>query len=465
MCLKNSLEHIRGMKVTVMGLGLNGGGIEAARFFAQRQARVTVTDLRSEEVLKPSIEALKDLPIRYVLGKHDPEDFESADLVVKNPAVRPDSPFLRMAKRVETDISLFLTFFSGPILAVTGSKGKSTTASALHFGLQGVYPNARLGGNITVSPLRFLEELDPKTPVVLELSSWQLADLPNPRILKPKVAIITCILPDHQDRYPNMETYVRDKEIIYRSQTKEDASLLHYDDPYGRRFLSTTPGTPYAVSVAPLPEGVWGAYLYDGKGVVVLPATKEEVVPEKVTLLGKHQKKNLLYAGLALKLLGIPTEIIRTRLAEFPGVEHRLEFCGEIDGVRFYNDSAATIPEATACGIESFDTPLRLITGGTDKNLDFRPLVPVITKTKGIYLLEGTGSDKLKRLLEEAGIRYEGPYPSLETAVREAFKQAKPSETILFSPGCTSFGMFLNEFDRGRKYKEIVSSLKARRVE
>lgn len=455
------------MKVTVMGLGLNGGGIEAARFFARRGAKVTVTDLRSEEVLKPSIEALKGLPIRYVLGRHDPTDFESADLVVKNPAVRPDSPFLRMAKRVETDISLFLSYYSGPILAVTGSKGKSTTASAFHYGLQEVYPQARLGGNITVSPLRFLEDLDPGTPVVLELSSWQLADLPNPQILKPKIAIITCILPDHQDRYPDMETYVRDKEIIYRNQTKEDATLLHFDDPYGKRFLSTTPGTPYAVSSAPLPEGFWGAYLEDGKGLAVLPGkdmltrTKEELLPAQVTLLGKHQKKNLLYAALALKLFGVSLEIIRKRLAEFPGVEHRLEFCGEINGIRFYNDSAATIPEATACGIESFDTPLRLITGGTDKNLDFRSLVPFLNKPRGIYLLEGTGTAKLKRLLEETNIPYQGPYSSLEVAVQEAYTQATPGESILFSPGCTSFGMFLNEFDRGRKFKEIVSSLRA----
>ncbi len=462
MCLKKTLESARGMKVTVMGLGLNGGGVEAARFFACRGAQVTVTDLRSEEVLKPSIEALMDLPIRYVLGKHDPLDFESADLVVKNPAVRPDSPFLQLAKRVETDISLFLTYFSGPILAVTGSKGKSTVASALHYGLQAVYPQTRLGGNITVSPLSFLEELNPHTPVVLELSSWQLADLPNPRILKPKIAIITCILPDHQDRYPDMETYVQDKEIIYQSQTKEDATLLHYDDPYGRRFLTTTPGTPYAVSSSPLPEGVIGAYVEEGKGFSVQGGRREEVLPEKVTVPGRHQKKNLLFAALALRLMAVPVEIIRQRLADFPGIEHRLEYCGEIGGVRFYNDSAATIPEATACGIESFDTPLRLITGGTDKNLDFHPLIPVIGKVRGIYLLDGTGTSKLKRLLEESGISYRGPYPSLETAVGEAYREATPGETILFSPGCTSFGMFLNEFDRGRKFKEVVSSLQDR---
>ena len=465
MRLRNTLESFRGLKVTVMGLGLNGGGIEAAKFFARRGAQVTATDLRSEEVLKPSIEALKDFPIRYVLGKHDMEDFKSADLVVKNPAVRPDSPFLRVAKRVETDISLFLTYFPGPVLAVTGSKGKSTTVSAIHYGLQGVCPQARLGGNITVSPLSFLEDLEPYTPVVLELSSWQLADLPDPRILKPKVAVITCILPDHQDRYPDMETYVRDKEIIFRYQSKEDATLLHYDDPYGRRFLTATPGTPYAVSSHPLPQDVRGAYLQEGKGIAALPDGQEEILPEKVNILGNHQRKNLLFAALALKLWGIPLEIIRKRLAEFPGVEHRLEYCGEIRGIRFYNDSAATVPEATAFGIESFTSPLRLITGGTDKNLDFTPLLPLIGKSRGIYLLEGTGTAKLKRLLEEAQIPYQGPYNSLEKAVQEAYRKAVAGETILFSPGCTSFGMFLNEFDRGRKFKEIVASLKAERAD
>ncbi|GAB4369190.1 MAG: UDP-N-acetylmuramoyl-L-alanine--D-glutamate ligase [Spirochaetales bacterium] len=462
--MRNGLEHIEGMKVTVMGLGLNGGGIEAARFFARRGAHVTVTDLRSADVLKPSIEALEGLPIRYVLGTHNLSDFESADLVVKNPAVRPDSPFLKVARRVETDISLFLACFPGPVLAVTGSKGKSTTASALHYGLLEMYPQARLGGNITVSPLSFLDELEPGTPVVLELSSWQLADLPDPRVLKPKVAIITCILPDHQDRYPDMETYVQDKEIIYRSQSREDATLLHYDDPYGKRFFSSTPGTPFAVSSTPLPEEVWGAYLSQGKGYAVLPGGAEEVLPENTVLLGKHQKKNLLYAALALRLLDVPAEIVRKRLAEFPGVEHRLEFCGEIDGIRFYNDSAATIPEATACGIESFETPIRLITGGTDKNLDFRPLVPVIGKARGIYLLEGTGTEKLRFLLEENRIPYEGPYDSMEKAVLKAFQAAEGGETILFSPGCTSFGMFLNEFDRGRKFKAFVSSLRDRRA-
>ncbi|MFQ3621808.1 MAG: Mur ligase family protein, partial [Spirochaetales bacterium] len=218
--MKKSFEQVKGLKVTVMGLGLNGGGVEAARFFARNGARVTVTDLRSEETLQPSLQALASFPIRYVLGKHNPEDFSEADLVVKNPAVPPNSPFLKLAKKVETDISLFLTYFTGPIFGVTGTKGKSTVSSALHAGLRKVFPASRLGGNITVSPLQFLEELTHDTPVVLELSSWQLGDLPDPSKLKPKIAIITNLFPDHQDRYPDMESYARDKAILFRNQTK-----------------------------------------------------------------------------------------------------------------------------------------------------------------------------------------------------------------------------------------------------
>ncbi|HOV37361.1 MAG TPA: UDP-N-acetylmuramoyl-L-alanine--D-glutamate ligase [Spirochaetales bacterium] len=457
--MKKSLDAIRGMKVTVMGLGLNGGGLEAARFFARQGAQVTVTDLRSKEVLRPSLEQLSGLPIRYVLGRHDLSDFQEADLVVKNPAVRPDSPFLKAARNVETDLSIFLSFFSGPLLAVTGSKGKSTIVSALYYGLQKIFPQSRLGGNITISPLSFLDEIDNSTPVVLELSSFQLGDLPDPTILKPRIAIITSIFPDHQDRYPDMETYVNDKRIIYRSQKEKDSSIFHYDDPFGKRFLMETPATPYAVSSSPLPKDVQGAFLEENKGWIVTGNRKELIVPEQVSVIGPHQRKNLLFAGLALRLFGLPSELVQESMAAFPGVEHRLEFCGEAKGVRFYNDSAATVPEALVCGVESFSQPVLLITGGTDKNLDFTPFRRVAEKPKAIYLIEGTATRKLKEILEAAGIRYKGPYDALETAVQEAFQNSNPGDVILFSPGCTSFGMFLNEFDRGRKYKALVATL------
>jgi UDP-N-acetylmuramoylalanine--D-glutamate ligase len=176
--LKIDISAVPGMRVTVMGLGVHGGGLASALFFARHGAVVTVTDLRAREILREPIERLREFPIRYVLEKHEEADFAGADLVIKNPAVAPSSPYLQVARRagvaVETDLSVFLSLARNPILAVTGSKGKSTTASAIAFGLARVFPESKLGGNITVSPLAFLDELAPDAPVVLELSSCSL---------------------------------------------------------------------------------------------------------------------------------------------------------------------------------------------------------------------------------------------------------------------------------------------------
>ena len=195
-----------------MGLGLNGGGLACVRYFASLGAHVTATDLRSEEILAPSLEKLKDLPVRYVLGEHRMEDFEQADLVIKNPAVPADSPFLKASRQVETDLSVFLANCTNPILAVTGSKGKSTVVSALHAVLSSAGLNPRLGGNITVSPLTFLEELKGDEPVILELSSWQLGDLKGRNLLHPRISVITNIMNDHQNMYAAFSDYVDDKK-------------------------------------------------------------------------------------------------------------------------------------------------------------------------------------------------------------------------------------------------------------
>jgi len=457
--LKIRRDALEGLKVTVMGLGLNGGGLESARFFARHGAKVTVTDLRKEDILSPSMQELAAFPIRYVLGRHDLEDFSSADLVIKNPAVRPDSPFLLASKDVETDISVFLSLCPAPLLAVTGSKGKSTTSSALHFGLARVCPGARLGGNITTSPLTFLDELSEKTPVVLELSSWQLGDLAGRGVLRPKVAVITNIHPDHQDRYGSMEAYVADKKIIYREQRPSDFTVVNFDDDYGRIFGKETPAAARYFSRRPLPAGIEGAWLEDGRGWVSSPAGKRLVVPESLKVLGEHQRMNLLAVGLGLTLFGMDATEVAASAAEFPGIEHRIELCGEVGGVRYYNDSAATIPQALVAAVKSFDRPLHLITGGTDKCLDFTVFSEVAAVPKDIYLLAGTGTDKLKAVLEARGRTYRGPFETLETAIREAAARAEPGDVVALSPGCTSFGMFLNEFDRGRKFKDLVRKI------
>ncbi len=458
------LDDIPKMKVTVMGLGLHGGGASSARFFASRGARVTVTDMKTAAELKDSLEALSDVPIRYVLGEHHQEDFTEADLVIKNPAVPSSSPFLSYARHIDTDIGVFLRFNRRPILAVTGSKGKSTTVSALFNVLLAAYPETKLGGNITVSPLGFIKEcLTPnEAPVILELSSWQLADLPDLSLLSPKVAVITNIMPDHQNRYANMEEYVRDKERIYFSQRAQQHSIINRDDQYCERFTAATPARPHFFSLRPLPPGTSGAYLQGGRGWFrtglqgsAEPA-EEEILPQELAIPGEHNRINLLTAGLCARLYGLSAATIRTELARFHGIEHRMELVAELGGSRWYNDSAATIPDATEAALHSFHVPVHLIAGGTDKKIDYSPFSRLISQAASVHLLAGSATDRMIKLLEEQQIPYRGPFDSLEKAVKSAHESARRGEVVLFSPGATSFGMFANEFDRGRQFKQLV---------
>jgi UDP-N-acetylmuramoylalanine--D-glutamate ligase len=403
------------------------------------------------------------------LGRHDRDDFKNVDMVIKNPGVRPDSPYLQLAARVETDISLFLASSPARLIAVTGSKGKSGTASAIHWVLNqarqhGFLPGkACLGGNITVSPLTFLDTLTAEDDVTLELSSWQLGDLGGgsrvrSRLLKPRVAVITAIMPDHLDRYGTMDAYVADKRVIYQGQDQGDLTVAA-DDSWGQSFLAETPGRGLIYAEAPLLAGVAGGWVEgrDGPGLARLAdGQMVELVPAKLLVPGYHQKKNLLAAALSLVDLGLPEDFIRESLGSFPGIEHRLEFFHENQGIRFYNDTAATIPEAAAAAVSAFDSPVALVTGGTDKNLDFGCLAAAARRAKAVILLAGTGSDKLRLLLDKEGIPYRGPWDSVEGALQSALSVVSAGDVVVLSPGCASFGMFLNEFDRGRKWKEAV---------
>jgi UDP-N-acetylmuramoylalanine--D-glutamate ligase len=484
------------MKVLVMGLGLHGGGLESARYLARHGAVLTVTDLRDEKTLAPTIAKLEDFirkgsgaagPVRYVLGRHETADFEQADMVIKNPGVRPDSPFLRAAKRIETDISIFLANSPARLVAITGSKGKSSTASALHWVLTegrkpglpsgGAVPRGRawLGGNITVSPLSFLDDLMPEDDVVLELSSWQLGDLrgrlreDGRPLLKPRAALITAIMKDHLDRYKAMDDYVADKRVIYQGQDEADVTVAG-DDGWGEQFRRESRGRPLVYAENPLPEGLSGGWLTgpDGPGLARLygavpPGINAgetlELVPPQPLTPGFHQKKNLLAAGLTLLDLGLPPDRIRENLASFPGIEHRLEFFHQAGEIRFYNDSAATIPEAAAAALRSFDRPIVLVAGGSDKNLDFRALAEAAPRAKALILLAGTGSDKLIPLLKTAGLDFTGPLDSMKAAAGAVREAAAPGDIVILSPGCASFGMFLNEFDRGTKWKDAVRNI------
>jgi len=462
-----------------MGLGLHGGGLESARFLLKRGASVTITDLRSEETLMPSIEKLDAVcrglgkePARYVLGKHEIDDFKNADIVIKNPGVRPDSPFLQASKKIETDLSLFLRESPARLFAVTGTKGKSGTTAALHWILSRDRQKGKsyIGGNITVSPLIFLDDLTKDDDVVLELSSFQLGDIKahvnsdGTSLLKPAAAVLTAIMEDHQDRYGSMDEYIDDKKNIYRGQDANCITIAG-DDKWGKSFLSQTKARPLVWSQSPLAEGTSGGWIdSSGLGLARLynfENTLEEItelVPEKLLTPGYHQRVNLLSASLAAYALGVKPDVIRRALSDFKGIEHRLEFFHAADNIRFYNDSAATIPEAACACIDALtkNSSLVLVTGGTDKNLDFSSLAKKAAKAKAVILLAGNGSEKLGVLLKEEGVSFVGPFDDLEKAVSCAIEKAESEDNVALSPGCASFGMFLNEFDRGRKWKETV---------
>ncbi len=522
-CVFNTIDDIAGKKITVMGLGLNGGGEACVKFFLQHGAYVTVTDMKTPEQLAPTLksiaqdERLDKSRLTYVLGQHRIEDFEKADCVIKNPGVKiQGNQYLAKAKAIETDLSIFLHFTKAPIIAVTGSKGKSSTVSAIYNGLIGAGFQAYLGGNITVSPLTFLDKTDGTTPVVLELSSWQLADLRGRKALKPKIAIITKIVPDHQNWYDGMDSYIDDKTLIFADQDENDWAILDADEDgylmetswpkdmctcWGDYFATQTKARVLRYSTNVLERDDYGAFLMrDGNDVFgfarlpqelmsktsVASNKEEEKIMGNLAVPGKHNKINALNAALVLRLMNVAPELCISILSEWKGVPHRLEHFydavipfNKIE-LAFYNDTCATVPEACAAAVQAFDNNVVLICGGTDKNLDFEPLIQTLSGKKGsqykprkIFLLEGTATDKLILRLNQENIPYKGPYNSLgallgilkteliQEDAEKAYGYSKSEGAIpvVFSPGATSFGLFSNEFDRGNQFKKEVLSL------
>ncbi len=507
-CFFDRIEDIAGKHVVVMGLGLNGGGEASVRFLLKHGAYVLATDMKTAEQLAPTIKSLSEdksldkSRLSYRLGEHKLEDFEKADCVIKNPGVKYDgNKFLAAAKAIETDISLFLHFTKAPVIAVTGSKGKSSTVSAVYYGLKQAGFDAYLGGNITVSPLTFLDKTSGTTPVVLELSSWQLADLRGRKALKPHIAIITKIIPDHQNFYHSMLAYVADKKLIYADQTKDDFTILDFDDDaaadggtlienWGNVFAKETKAQVLRYSKKKLPSDVYGVWQdKDGKGICRLPqklmsryaqthGKETDTILKDLVVPGKHMRLNVLNAALVLEIMGVAPEQTVEILGGWNGIEHRLEYfhshtfvypSGASCTVKFYNDSAATVPEAAAEATQAFGKPVIFLTGGTDKGLDLSPVAQTLSrqgaiKPDSIYLLEGTATDKLMHDFEEKRINYAGPFKSLEEMLLKlkenlSSKPCSGEKIVVFSPGATSFGMFTNEFDRGNKFKAKVKEL------
>ena len=462
-----------------MGLGHHGGGVATALYLHRHGARVTITDLQPEAALADSLRRLPS-GIRRVLGRHDPADFTTASVVVKNPGVPVENQHLARARRhgvaIETDISLFARRHPDVrLVVVTGSKGKSTTASAIHAALAAHEPATALGGNITVSPLEFADKLPGGATVVLELSSFQLGDLPKPSPLHPEVVVVTTVLPDHQDRYPDMATYMADKARVLENLSIPLNGRRSVAARYrrcailsssARRWLATSDGVSTYEVAAAAPSATdhsWlGAWVDQPARRVwarTRPGSKPVVLVEHPALQGSHNLLNLAAAGVALLARGLSTKAAGESLARFSGIEHRMELVAELAGIRYINDSAATVPEAVAAALATVGRPVTLLAGGSAKGLSFGSLRAIEQDGVRAVLLTGSATAALREALEQAGIRCAGPFDTLDAALKVAAGGADAGETVLFSPGCTSFGMFANEFDRGRRFKAAVARL------
>jgi UDP-N-acetylmuramoylalanine--D-glutamate ligase len=473
---------LRGKRALVMGLGVHGGGLGVARFLVGQGADVTVTDMRGPDLLKPSLDALAGLPIRYVLGEHRQADFRNADLVVRNPGVPRESPYLQIARAagaaIEMEMTLFFRLCPGPILGITGTKGKTTTTLLAGAMLREQYPDTVVAGNLRVSALEALPRITAGTPVVLELSSWQLEGLGEAH-LSPQYACVTNISPDHLDRYGSMEAYAEAKKQIFLYQDEHGVAVRNLDDGIVAHMAEQAPGQ--AVWFASAMTEAYGPPTFKMSSIAFWredaliwrqPGYTDDIICHQhdLKLVGGHNRSNIAAAAALAKSFGVETEHIRNAIGSFASVPHRLEPVRELDGVRYVNDTTATAPEAAIAALRSFDAPIVLICGGADKNLPLNDMARAIAqRVKAVVLLKGTATPKLEEQLRmknqevrtSASEHFSilGPFDNFEAAIGTARSLAQPGDVVLLSPGCASFGMFQNEFHRGDEFRRIVNQL------
>lgn len=434
----------KGKKILIMGLGTIGKGLKDALFFHDSGAIVTVCDLKTESELGASIDELKKYKdIVLHLGSHLESDFIENEIIVRNPDVRCDSPFLEIARnhgnRIIMDESFVCTLTDATIIGITGTRGKTTTTTLIYEILKRAGRDAYISGNVRgTATLPLLDKLTKNSYLVLELSSWQLQGFAEERI-SPHYSIITNIYEDHLNRGGGMDDYVNDKKNIYKYQNELDFLFLNSDkqDKYHKEFKQ------------------------EAKSKIVY-FSKNDLIDYKINLLGDHNLENIAAARVLCLSLGIEEDIIKSVVANFMPVEFRLEKIREINGIIFINDASSTAPIAGIKALESFDNKVFLICGGATKGLPIDDFAKSIcANAKRVALLSGTETGNLKNKIEKFGGKelIVDVFDSFERAIKTLYSLVEIGDVILLSPGCASFGMFRNEFDRGEQFNKIVKAL------
>jgi len=465
----NKIMNLKNKKVTVMGLGLykEGSGISATRFLVNQGAKVVVTDLKTKKDLEQQILRLGKLAnkIEFVLGKHREKDFRNADMIVKNPGVPRNSKYLQIARKkdipIENDISLFFKLTNRKqIIGVTGTRGKSTTTTLIYEIISKLNNNSILGGNITRSPLSQLSKIKKGGVAVLELSSWMLESLEDPK-LSPHISVFTNIYPDHLNTYHDIDDYALAKENIFAHQNLQDYVILNRDNKYTRKMGGRVPSKRFWFSMKEF-KNENGCYLKDKNIYFRVDGKEKKILNIKdIKIPGVHNIENILAAVCTASVYGASSVLIKKVVSGFTGIADRLELLKEIRGIKYYNDTTSTTPEAGIAALSALgkNKNIVLIAGGADKGLNFAPWVKKIKKQcKSVVLFSGTGTDRILKLFKDNKTPL-SVADSMADAIGMARSFAKKGDIILLSPACASFGLFLNEFDRGDQFRNIINKI------
>jgi len=446
--------ELAGKRVLVVGLARTG--IATALFSAARGARVTATEERPAAQLAEAAAKLRAAGCALELGGHREETFLAQDLIVPSPGVPPTMAHLAAARAqgisVWSEIELAWRFLRGRLVAVSGSNGKTTTTSLIGHILETAGIPVIVAGNIGTPLISRVEISSESTVTVAEVSSFQLETIES---LRPDIAVLLNLTPDHLDRHASFAEYGRAKARLFENQAEQDAAIINADDPVAAQYAPSRPRLFWfsrrkRVANGSFLRGDEIVFRRDGAETVLLGRAD-------IGLRGEHNVENVLGASAAAMLAGVQPAGIVAGVRSFAGVEHRLEFVAEIGGVSFYNDSKATNVDATLKAVDAFPGNLLVILGGKDKGGDFTLLREPLRQRARLVLLIGAAAEKIAGQL--AGAARAEMVGSLDRAVPLAFERARPGDTVLLAPACASFDQFENFEHRGRVFKHLVRQL------
>jgi UDP-N-acetylmuramoylalanine--D-glutamate ligase len=448
------VQELNNKKVVIIGAARSG--VAVAKLVKKAGSIPFVSDSGDFDKLKLFLHELDESGIEYETGKHSNRIF-TADFMIISPGVPSNIPivtkFIESGKEVFSEIEVASWFNKSKLIAVTGSNGKTTTTSLLYEMFHGNNHDSYAAGNIGDPLSNYVLESSVETVGILELSSFQLDHI---KTFRPFVSVVMNITPDHLDRYGTFENYINSKGRIFMNQDNNDYLIYNDDDAVVRKLVEKANCKKLAISINKQVNE--GAYLDKGKIIIKISDKQFELIDaQKISIQGKHNLYNSLAASIAAYLGGLSKEEICKTLTSFKGVEHRLEFVRELNGIKFYNDSKATNVDSVWYALDSFKVPVNLIAGGKDKGNDYTAIIPLVKDKVKNAVLIGWGAKKLYDSLHE----YTNAIfaDSMEEAVKKAYELAHSGEVVLLSPACASFDMFNNYEHRGEVFKKIVMSL------